>query len=183
MRVFIKILQVPYLRPRPNIMDRWLAIHFFSSLPSSKTLIWVPDLPWLWCHAIQVFFKILQVFETKIKCHRQVAGYTLLFFLAIFKDSVLSTRPSLTMPCGFLSRSSRYSRQRSNTIDRWPSIIAHPQYQTFLDHAMRVFIKILQVFEAKTKYHRQVAGYNLLFFHAIFKDSVLSALFIRAYES
>jgi hypothetical protein len=39
MRVFIKILQVPYLRPRPNIMDRWLAIHFFSSLPSSKTLI------------------------------------------------------------------------------------------------------------------------------------------------
>ena len=24
-------------------------------------------------------------------------------------------------------------------------IIAHPQYQTFLDHAMRVFLKLLQV--------------------------------------
>jgi hypothetical protein len=33
--------------------------------------------------------------------------------------------------------------------DSFDLIIAHPQYQTFLDHAMRVFIKILQVFEAK----------------------------------
>jgi hypothetical protein len=29
--------------------------------------------------------------------------------------------------------------------DSFDLIIAHPQYQTFLDHAMRVFIKILQV--------------------------------------
>ncbi len=32
--------------------------------------------------------------------------------------------------------------------DSFDLIIAHPQYQTFLDHAMRVFIKILQVSEA-----------------------------------
>ena len=30
--------------------------------------------------------------------------------------------------------------------DSFDLIVAHPQYQTFLDHAMRVFLKILQVF-------------------------------------
>ena len=29
--------------------------------------------------------------------------------------------------------------------DSFDVIIAHPQYQTFLDHAMRVFLKLLQV--------------------------------------
>ena len=29
--------------------------------------------------------------------------------------------------------------------DSFDLIIAHPQYQTFLDHAMRVFLKLLQV--------------------------------------
>jgi transformation/transcription domain-associated protein len=29
--------------------------------------------------------------------------------------------------------------------DSFDLIVAHPQYQTFLDHAMRVFLKILQV--------------------------------------
>ena len=36
--------------------------------------------------------------------------------------------------------------------DSFDVIIAHPQYQTFLDHAMRVFLKLLQVNFYLTRY-------------------------------
>ena len=35
--------------------------------------------------------------------------------------------------------------------DSFDVIIAHPQYQTFLDHAMRVFLKLLQVISTLIK--------------------------------
>jgi hypothetical protein len=98
MRVFIKILQVFEAKAKYH---RQVGLAIIAH-PQYQTFL---------DHAMRVFIKILQVFETKIP---STGGWLLL--------PILSIRPSWTMPCGSSSRSSRYSGQRLNTIDRWLAI-------------------------------------------------------------